>query len=154
MNNSIGRIKSTRQFLIKLVEDLSVDDLNKVPEGFNNNIIWNVGHMLVSQQGICYTRAGAKPVIDEKYFMQYKPGTKPEQQVDREEVDKIKELLLSAIDKLEMDYQTDIFVNYPAWSTRYGVEIASIDDAIEFLMYHEGMHTGIIMAMKKLVSSQ
>jgi hypothetical protein len=152
MNDQILRIKKTRESLLNLLADISVEAYNKIPAGFNNNIIWNVGHLIAAQQGLCYVRAGVKPVT-EKYFSLYKPGTKPEQLIDENEVEEIKDFLLSSIDQLETDYNNHLFTNYPSWTTRYGVEIGNIDDALGFLMYHEGLHTGTIMAMKRLVTS-
>jgi hypothetical protein len=151
MNQAIDRIKKTRQYLIKMLEDLPIESINKVPEGFNNNIIWNVGHLIAAQQGICYVRAGLSLVVNEKYFLLYKPGTKPEKDVDQSELEEMKVVLLDSLDKLENDYERRLFINYPPWTTRYGVELENIDTALEFLMFHEGLHSGTIMALKRLV---
>lgn len=152
MSIEIERIRKTRQYLINGISELTVEQLNRVPAGFNNNIVWNLGHIIAAQQGICYVRRGAPVVVDEKYYLQYKPGTKPDEFVDAAEVENLKQLLLSSLDRFEADYQGNAFANYPAWTTRYGVEIANIDDILQFLLYHEGLHTGTIMAVKRLVS--
>lgn len=151
MNAQTERIKKIRAFLIDSVNDLSADQLNEVPPGFNNNIIWNLGHLIAVQQGVCYVRAGVKPVTDEKYVVLYKPGTKPDKYVAGDEVKTIKELLLSSLDLFKTDYQTNMFANYPAWTTRYGVELSNIDDALQFLLFHEGLHSGFVAALKNLV---
>ena len=151
MNKQINRIKSTRQYLLEFVKDLSVEQLNEIPAGFNNNIIWHLGHLTAAQQGVCYLRAGLKPVVEEKYLVLYRPGTKPEQWVPAEEVEVIKDLLISPLDQFEQDLSDNLFTNYPAWTTRYGVELASIQDAVEFLLFHDGLHSGHVTAMKKLV---
>jgi hypothetical protein len=72
--------------------------------------------------------------------------------VNDDEIEHIKELLFTTLDKFEVDYDKKIFGNYTAWSTRYGVELASIDDSIEFLPFHEGLHSGTIVAIKRLVT--
>lgn len=151
MNKKVERIKKIRLFLIDVVSDLSVDQLNEVPSGFNNNIVWNLGHLIAAQQGVCYSRAGVKPVVDEKYIVLYKSGTKPEQYIDDNEAETIKKLLLSPLDLLETDYQNNVLDNYPLWATRYGVELSNIEDALQFLLFHEGLHLGSIIALKKLV---
>ena len=69
MNNKIERIKKIRFFLISVVNELAVDQLNEIPSGFNNNIIWNPGHLTAAFQGVCYIRAGLKPVVNEKYII-------------------------------------------------------------------------------------
>jgi hypothetical protein len=147
-------LKKTREYLLELVRDLSIEELNEIPPGFNNNIIWNLGHMLASQQGVCYVRSGLKVAIDEKYFLAYKPDTKPGEFIDRVQVDAIKSLFLPAIDQLERDYYDNVFANYPAWTNRYGVEHKNIEDTIDFLLFHEGLHLGYIMALKIMVRSK
>ena len=135
------------------LNDLSIQDLNKIPEGFNNNIIWNLGHLIASQQGLCYIRAGLPSVPGENFILNYKTGTKPEKMVDSNDVGLIKNLLLTTVDQLESDYDTNIFTGYQSWSTRYGVVLASIDDALNFLPFHEGLHLGTINSLKRLVKS-
>jgi uncharacterized damage-inducible protein DinB len=152
MSNPFERIRKVRQSVIDLVNDLSIENVNTVPNGFNNNIAWNLGHLFAAQQGVSYVRAGLSVPLEEKYFLKYKPGTRPEGDIELKELEQIKELLLTSINQVEADYNKNIFANYPKWTTRYGVEINNIDDALQFLMFHEGLHTGVIMAMKKLVA--
>lgn len=51
-------LRKTRQYVLELIANLSMEQLNEVPAGFTNNIVWNLGHMLASQQGVCYLRGG------------------------------------------------------------------------------------------------
>lgn len=152
MNKHIDRINTIRHSVLDLVKDLSVEQLNEIPAGFNNNIIWHLGHLTASQQGICYVRAGLKPFVGESHMVLYRPGTKPERFIADEEVAIIKDLLVSTLERFDADLSaTNLFSNYTAWTSRYGVEIGSIQDALEFLLFHEGLHAGHIAAMKKLV---
>ena len=151
MEKQFEILKKTRQHLLDFISDLSVDQLNKIPEGFNNNIAWNLAHLLASQQGVCYMRAGLPPVINTEYFEKYKPGTKPETVIDNNEIEDIKTLFLSVISQLETDYKDNLFKNYTPWVNRYGIEMASIDDAISFIIFHEGLHLGYIMALKRAI---
>jgi hypothetical protein len=149
MKNDIERLKKTRIFLLGLLKDLTIEQLNEIPKGFNNNIIWNLGHLIASQQGLCYTRAGIKQVISTEFFDRYKSQTKPSGIISEEEIAAIKNLSVSVLDQLEEDYNKQLFSNYEAFNTRYDVPITNIDDAIDFLLFHEGLHMGYIMAMKK-----
>lgn len=144
-------IRKTRTALLNLISDLSAEELNKIPPGFNNNIIWNLAHLISTQESIFYLRAGLNLNISQEFFDAYKPGSKPEHHIGPEEIDKIKMLLCSSLDKLESDLQTDIFSAYKGWTTRYGAEINSKEDALNFLPFHEGLHMGSIMALKRMV---
>ncbi|RYE21722.1 MAG: DinB family protein [Sphingobacteriaceae bacterium] len=117
----------------------------------NNNIIWNLAHLTATQQRICYLRAGLKPVVQEHYVTPFLSGTKPEGLIDSAEIETIKSLFISSVEELESDYKKSFFPNYEEYTTRYGVTLTNIDDAINFLPYHEGYHTGVIIELMKLV---
>jgi len=151
MRRLIDIIKQPRLLVLKEIENFSTEQLNKIPEGFNNNIAWNLGHMIAAQQGICYKRSGLDITITEDFFHTYKPGTKPEKFIDTAEITFIKEQLFTTLEQLEADMNTGIFVNYTQVMTRYGIELNSIDEAISFLPFHEGLHIGYIMSLRKLV---
>jgi hypothetical protein len=151
MTYQLDSIKKIRAFMLEGIKDLTADQLNKIPEGFNNNIAWNLGHMVAAQQGICYKRAGLTPHISEEFYEQFRSGGKPGEPLSDSEIATIKELMIGTINQLEADYNKQIFGDYTAWTTRYEVEMASIDDAIKFLPFHEGLHLGTITALKKLV---
>ncbi len=152
MKSQMETIRKTRTFLLEQIKNLSNEEFNRVAEGFNNNIIWNLGHMIATQQGICYKRAGLPTMISDDFWEKFRSGSKPAGLVSDNEITQIKELLFTTLDKFEIDYHKKIFGNYTAWSTRYGVELASIDDSIEFLPFHEGLHSGTILAIKRLVT--
>jgi hypothetical protein len=72
--------------------------------------------------------------------------------VTEAEVQALKELLFTTIDSLEQDLQTGKFARYASWKTRYGVEVNSIEDAINFLSFHDGLHIGYIMALRRSIN--
>lgn len=149
MLKAIEILYKPRTFLISLLDTLTIEQLNTVPAGFNNNIVWNFAHMVAAQQGVCYLRAGLKTVISEELYLAYKPETKPEKFVDAAELESIKQLAFSTLDQLEKDYNEGAFASYVPWTTRYGVGINNIDDAIKFLPFHDGLHSGYIMAQRR-----
>ena len=52
MNDQIETIRKTRSFLLDYIKELNIEQLNKIPAGFNNNIAWNLGHLVAAQQGV------------------------------------------------------------------------------------------------------
>jgi hypothetical protein len=48
MDGRIEKIKKVRRFLMSQIEGLSDEQLNKPPDGFNNNVIWNLARSTVS----------------------------------------------------------------------------------------------------------
>ncbi len=151
MQTTIERYKKIRIYLLDSIKELSTEQLNKIPDGFANNIIWNIAHLIVTQRAICYKRAGLDVTIEDSFFDLFKPGTKPDITFDAEMIEKIKLMFISNLDIFEKDYHNNCFENYTTWTTRAGVEITNIDTAIAFILYHEGLHEGVIGALKKFV---
>lgn len=154
MDKRIDKIKKTRQFLLEQIAELTAEQLNKIPEGFNNNIIWNLTHLICSQQGICYLRGGQQVIVPDKFIAPFFTNTKPERIIEKEEIQQIKNLFITTIDQLQTDYDKKIFENYspsPNVLRVYQVELNTIDDALELLLYHEGYHNGCILTLRKLV---
>ncbi|MDB5155092.1 MAG: DinB family protein [Mucilaginibacter sp.] len=63
MTKQIEIIRTLREYLLSNVKDLTTGQLNKIPEGFGNNIIWNLAHIISAQQSICYIRAGLDAIV-------------------------------------------------------------------------------------------
>jgi hypothetical protein len=154
MNNLIHQIKKFRIHLLGQIEGLSTEQLNHIPEGFNNNIIWNLGHLIAAQQNVCYIRSGLKTTVDDQYFTPYLSGSKPESPVAEQEIVTIKNLFITSIDRFQADYDKKIFQSYTPSAgilKVYDIEVNNIDRAIEYLLFHEGLHAGYILSIKHLI---
>lgn len=147
----IAIIRRFRLMLVELTDSLTLEQLNKVPDGFRNNIIWNIGHLLVTLPGIAYRPAGLPVIVDSLLWHSYKPESTPSQDIDAETIRKIKELFLSTLDQFEQDLKDNKFTAYTPWVTRLGTPINNFGDAMALITNHEGLHTGYIMALRKLV---
>lgn len=154
MNGKINKIKNLRLYLLREIDGLSVQQLNKIPAGYNNNIIWNLGNLICAQQTVCYVRSGLPLTVEEKYITPFMPGTRPEKAFDEQEIQYIKEIFITSIDRLQADLDDNAFTNYTPSvfiPKVYGFEVINIEEALEYLLYHEGIHSGYIAALKKLV---
>ncbi|MEO8147957.1 MAG: DinB family protein [Bacteroidia bacterium] len=154
MNKNLESIKKYREFILKQISSLTPEQLNEIPTGFNNNIIWNLGHIVSATQAICYKRAALAVTVDDKYFTPFLTNTKPDKFISSEEIEVIKELLITTIDALQNDFENKIFGNYTKSENVervYGIALNNIDDAIDFLLYHDGVHSGYIFGLKHLV---
>lgn len=151
MKNHVNILKTTRRNILKAVESLTNEQLNHIPKGFNNNIIWNLGHLAVTQQLLCYRMGGVKTLVNDELINKYRKGTKPEATIGEEEIQSIKKSLLDIADCLEVDIDKQVFQTYKSYPTSYGVTLNTIEDAIIFNNVHEGLHYGTVLALKKLV---
>lgn len=151
MQKQFEILNITRNNVLKTIEGLSLEQLNIVPSGFKNNIIWNVAHLVVTQQLLCYKLSGLDMYIDDAFVAKFKIGSVVDFKVTQEEVDAIKKQLLALPNQLEADYTNATFKSFAEYPTSYNVTLNSVEDAIQFNNVHEGLHFGYIMAMKKMV---
>ncbi|WP_027002647.1 DinB family protein [Hugenholtzia roseola] len=146
---ALSVLKTTRQNFMALMEKHTIEELNQIPAGFSNNLIWNFGHLVVTQQLLCYSLTGNKPHLDPIWIEKFRKGTKPEVPITAEEVTFLKEKALSLIALFEQDYQNGIFENFQTYTTSFGFVLGSIEGAITFNNTHEGLHYGYALALRK-----
>ena len=137
--------------LSTFLENYSLEQLNKIPEGFSNNLIWNIGHIVVVQQMLVYKLSGLPMMVSDEMVEKYKRGTKPEGFVTQEEVDEIQSLLFETINRTKGDFNSKVFKNYQEFTSMSGFTIKNAEDALSFNYYHEAVHTGMMMSIKKFV---
>jgi hypothetical protein len=146
------RYKKIRAFMLNMIDGLTTEQLNEVPAGFNNNIVWHLGHVVAAQQGVTYMKSGRELRVPQHIFDEFKSGSKPERYYSAAEIDNIKSLFFSTLDTFKEDLDNNYFKDYVPFTTRYGVELSDIGMVTEFLPYHEGLHIGFVGALKKLVT--
>ena len=151
MDRQFELLKTTRQNALDATNRLSDDQLNFIPEGFKNNLIWNLGHMLVTQQLLMYSLSYNEVKINQELVSKYRKGTYPSGKTSIEEVSYIRDHLMHSIATSKMDYLSGGFELYKDYETSYKVSLSSIEDAIIFNNLHEAMHLGYILSLKKFV---
>jgi hypothetical protein len=148
---NIGLLQQVRGVVKELIADLSDEQLLTVPAGFRNNILWNAGHLVVSQQILHYKLADIDMHVTRELVNQFRKGTSPADWDAVPDIAQVKELLVELPKRLEEDYYANKFVRYETYTTSLGLTLQGIADAIAYNNYHEGLHVGTITCLKKLV---
>lgn len=129
------------------------DAANIVPVGFSNNIRWNLGHILLSQDFLLFGPTGTP--LPPSYGALFAPGTKPaDWQGDiptletlaaqfKEQSARIKETLQS---RLNESLPQPLSLGDKGTIHTYG-------EMLLFTLYHEGMHMGCISGLRKGIAS-
>lgn len=152
MKKQFQLLRATRQNVLKVLEETSRESLLKIPTGFNNNILWNIYHLLASQQLLVYGLSQTPFRLDKEFIFKYKSGTIPSGEEDLDLVDLAHNSLLTTVKQLSEDYQQDIFGEFKTIKTSYGLELQSIEDAIYFNNLHEAMHYGQIKTFQSILA--
>ena len=144
-------VRQTRHNMQRLMQGLSIEQLNTIPSGFNNNLIWNYGHVIATQQLLCYGLSGQKTFVEKAFIDTYRKGTAPNGLVDQSAFEQMQTMSAASLDQFEKDYVQGIFQEFKLYPTSYGVELSRIEEAFQFNLAHEAMHLGTMLALKKLV---
>lgn len=140
-----------RKIFHHYLKQFSLEQLNKVPDGFNNNIIWNIAHTMVTHQLLMYKISGNQMHIPSDWVKLFSKGTKPERDITAEEVKAIDAALFSTFEQFEKDIASGIFTNFQPYTTSTNMLLDSIATTQCFLLFHDGIHLGSVLALAKLV---
>lgn len=149
MNYHFQAHRQVRKNLLEILQTLKRDDLLTIPDGFNNNIYWNIAHTVATQQLLCYYLSGNAFRIDTYWIETYKKGTLPNLDVAPSEIEDLAFLLTETSKILMKDFDADFFIDYTPYSTSFGLDLKNIQDAIIFNNMHESLHLGYAMAQKR-----
>ncbi len=151
MHQAFEITRTSRKVISQFLENYTLEQLNKIPEGFNNNLIWNIAHIIVVQQMLVYNLSGLPMMVSTEMIEKYKRGTKPIGALSQAEVDEIQSLLFETINQTRADLNAKIFKTFTEFTTMSGYTIRSAEDAIAFNYYHEAMHIGMMMSIRKFI---
>lgn len=147
-------VKHSRIQVHALVHELSKEQWMMIPAGHDNNIAWNVGHLIWAQLGLTYGHTNLSLPLDRTpYTTLYGIGTSPAQW----EADPIPAELLTTFmelaDKVLTDASAGLFddAEFEPWTTGGGAEFKTLLDMHVYNAAHEGEHRGMIMALRNLV---
>lgn len=151
MNPSLSVWKTGRESIARLVGRYAADQLNHIPPGFSNNVAWNLGHLIVVQQSLVYRLSGLEMKIPAHLYDLYKPGSRPGDPLSAEDLEALSALLLSTVDTTLADFESGAFSTFKPLTTSRGFHLESLEEALAFNNFHEGLHTGTIMDLVKFL---
>lgn len=132
----------------KKVKDENPDFADTIPEGFNNNIRWNLGHIVTITDQLANYPAGEKPDFPKPYHSSFANGTSPKGWNDETpSLDEIIQALEEQPKQLKEKFAGRLSDPLPKPFSLVGVEFQTVGDLIAFNLYHEGMHLGQINTM-------
>ena len=151
MHPIIETTHSIRNSFKHYLSSMSLDALNKIPEGFNNNIFWNIGHIISVQQMIVVGLANERWTVDKRIVKEFMKGSKPERAYTEEDRMELLQILETSLQETQALFDADKLNTYQSFKTLTGYEITDFTSACAFNLFHEGMHLGTLLSIKKFV---
>jgi uncharacterized damage-inducible protein DinB len=139
----------TRNRLIKLAESCPADKRIVIPVGFNNNVLWNLGHILTATDGVMYLFTGQNRQLPESYRGLFGNGTKP---ADWPEDMPAWDTIIAQLQEQSVQLRTDFGgkMDQAAVPENF-TKAETVDELLQYALVHEANHIGVINAMLKLL---
>jgi len=142
----------TRQRFLDLLDGYGIEDICRIPKGFNNSMLWNFGHAIVTRQLLIYGLSGLPLALDDELLAAYRKGSKPSEiHNGQSDYIRLKSVAMDLLDQFEQGMREARFVQFSPYVTSYGFELNKLTDAIRFNNLHESLHLGYAMAQRKLL---
>jgi hypothetical protein len=141
----------TRKSLIKILSSMSEKSMLRIPETHRNSVFWNVAHLMVTQQLLAYKLSGLPLDLEDSFVKRYAKGSEATEAVSAEDITFVKENLVSLSEKVQQDFEEGLFKSYNPYMTSTGIELTTIEEALKFSAFHDGIHLGVVLSLKKLV---
>lgn len=77
----------------------------------------------------------------------FKKGTTPDGFASDAEMRWVESVLVSTIERTKEDFKRGLFSEYHEYTTSARVTLTTINDAIPFNLFHEGLHLGAIIVL-------
>ncbi|AYL94301.1 DinB family protein [Mucilaginibacter celer] len=151
----LNKLEEDRKLLLQVTESLTEEQYNFIPEGFSNNIIWNLGHILVVSENILFKDSAFQRPVQEVIRQQFQRGSRPETNIDDDEIFLIRYALMQTV----RFYKKAAGIGDQNGETKIqqGNFVQMISgERMEFLLFHEKIHyyrIGKLMEMVKEISS-
>lgn len=145
------QLEVVRSNTLNAVKELSESQADAVPEGFNNNIRWNLGHIYLVQEIYAFAFIPEPMQLPEGFMELFELGSKPsEWKVQLPTLPELIKLLEDQTRRLKekLDDRLAEVVGNP-FNMPTGLTLKTIGEFLAFSMYHEGQHVQTIKMLKK-----
>jgi hypothetical protein len=144
-------IKQIREITLNFyINKLPMESLIKIPEGYNNNMIWNVGHMISVSYSLNFSIAGLTPPSELEMIKKFRKGSFPEEYTQND-IDWIKRHILYSVEEIERAWEENKIqtIVLPV-TTDLGNVVNTPSDALAMTLAHDMLHFERIRLFRKL----
>ncbi|MDH6369419.1 hypothetical protein M2444_001197 [Paenibacillus sp. PastF-3] len=144
------QIEFVRSVTVRAVEVLSEEILDIIPQGFNNNIRWNLGHIYLVQEKFAFHSARELMQLPESFERLFAKGTKPAAWSEKPPTLKVLiEMLSEQPKRIQEAMHNRLSEQVTPLTTGSGLTLNTIGEFINFTLYHEGMHFNTIKLLNR-----
>jgi hypothetical protein len=138
-----------RSFMLPKFIDLPPEEWLRIPQGYSNNILWNIGHLSTLADRVIFGLSELPTFFSRKEMKGLMKDTSPSDWKESPDLAKIKEYFLSYYTRIETATHQQAFQKFLAFPLGDHLYIDSALEAVRFALCHEACHLGIISGIVK-----
>lgn len=149
---AVQQYSMARGYTLSRLKQADEDVWDRQPEGFSNTIRWNAGHLYVFAEDFLQKALPDYVVIHPEWNEYFARGTSPSgwpsvPPYENELIEALKEQgkRISALTAQQLGQALDTPISIGKLITMHTVE-----DVLQFLAWHEGLHAGLIDGLLKV----
>ncbi|MEJ8544621.1 DinB family protein [Brevibacillus borstelensis] len=145
---------AVRGLTLATLQATTEEQADIIPEGFSNNIRWNLGHILFTQDALLY--GGKAPHLPESYAALFAQGTKPaDWPGELPTLETLGQQLTEQAERIKKEFARRFEESLPTpFNLRGLAQIETIGGMFLFSMFHEGMHANAVSMLRKALKNK
>src|SRR5690606_19481345 len=112
--------RKARAWQSRVTPGLSDEQLLTVPAGHRNNILWDMGHIVVIQQLLVYKLSGLELHVPDSMVAQFRNETSPGDWSATPDIALVRKLQLELPEQFEADQSAGLFKQFMPYTTSTG----------------------------------
>ncbi|MUK88060.1 DinB family protein [Ornithinibacillus sp. L9] len=140
------QLHTYRQETLSLIDGITEQQANIIPNGFNNNIRWNLGHIYLDQYLWIQAVTKEKMTYNDKFNDWFGFGTNPgnfsEETPDLEELKKLLREQPLRIKEVYGERLEEVFEPTE-------MDMHTVEQVLVRTIFHEGLHASTIQSIKR-----
>ncbi|GGA70982.1 DinB family protein [Ornithinibacillus halotolerans] len=143
-----NQLETYRKETLDLVNDITEEEAEKIPVGFNNNIRWNLGHIFLDQYLWVEALTNESSNVTRTFNEWFGFGTSPKNFApETPSYFELKDLLLIQPTQLREKYGSRLEEEFEPLE----MGMYTIEQVLARTIYHEGLHAAAILYLKRFI---
>ena len=148
---TLNQLNFARIYTLGRISQVKEETRDLQPTGFHNTIRWNVGHVYVNAEVLTQKAIPTYEIVHPEWVPLFVPGTKPndwdvEPPTSEELVIALKEQT-ERIKAVLDNNLSNILIESMSIGNLH--EMKTVEALVQFMVWHEGVHAGIIHALNR-----
>ena len=150
MESTMKLFKYNRASTLILLPKLEEDLWDIQPKHWPNTIRWNAGHIYAEAEGFLHDADHEYEIVHPEWLDLFLDGTRPS---EWEGDIPSKQAIIDALQDQEKRIETSFDDKYDHTASKVrdlngGVTLNTVDDSLQFVTWHEGIHLGIMKSLR------